>query len=154
MKRKLSLSLREMTVYPILLIGVLTAKAKETIQHSKINSPNQLPSLIEKITNAIDSLLLKECQLKDIQPDSKNAPKNLEEALELFFNIPKGNLEHLSSQERGEIAKNIQVITTGKKESPDILIFDNGEGQYPEDFHKTFLSIGTSNKNDIHFCSG
>ena len=116
--------------------------------------PESVASLIEKITNSIDSLLLKECQLRGIQPNSDRAPKTLKEALELFFNIPNGEIEKLESSKKTNFAKNIQIVNTGEKEFPDILIFDDGEGQYPEKFHKTFLSIGTSNKNDIQFVQG
>ena len=116
--------------------------------------PHPVPSLVEKITNSIDSILLKECKLREILPNSLEAPRSVEEALEKFFEIPKGDLAEKTDNEIRELAKNIQLVSAGKKNAPDILIFDNGEGQYPDDFHSTFLSIGTANKNDIHFVQG
>tara|TARA_B100001971_G_C17730895_1_gene305874 strand:- start:169 stop:507 length:339 start_codon:yes stop_codon:yes gene_type:complete len=38
---------------------------------------NPIPALIEKITNSIDSLLLKKCKLENIDPKSDAAPQNM-----------------------------------------------------------------------------
>ena len=35
-----------------------------------------------------------------------------------------------------------------------IIIYDDGEGQHPEDFADTFLSLGRGNKNEIKFVQG
>ena len=114
-----------------------------------------VPALIEKITNAIDSMLLKECKLRDIDPKSNSAPSSILKAAELFFKIPKGELEALTPSERVKLSMNIQLIATGNSKSiNDLLIFDNGEGQHPDDFKETFLSINKRNKNDISFVQG
>ena len=50
---------------------------------------------------------------------------------------------------------NIQIIATGKDiDRSDLIIWDNGEGQHPDDFRNTFLSIAKNNKTDIHFVQG
>ena len=116
--------------------------------------PNAVSALIEKITNSIDSLLLKECKLKDIDPTKSVAPKSMSQAVEQFFDVKNGELGEITSKERKKLSKNIQLIATGKEKTPDILIFDNGEGQHPDDFHNTFLSIRKGNKNNIHFVQG
>ena len=117
--------------------------------------PNAVSALIEKITNSIDSILIKECHFKGIDPkDYDKAPKSMSEAVDFFFKIKKGELGQITSTERKDLSKNIQLIATGREKTPDILIFDNGEGQHPDDFHNTFLSISKGNKNDIHFVQG
>ncbi|MCY4043273.1 MAG: ATP-binding protein, partial [Candidatus Dadabacteria bacterium] len=113
-------------------------------------------ALVEKITNSIDALLLKECKLRGIDPKSDDAPKTMEKATEEFFNISNGDIGGLLSGERTKLAKeNIQIVATGgDNHTPDLLIYDNGEGQHPNDFKTTFLSIANNNKTDIPFVQG
>ena len=113
-------------------------------------------ALVEKITNSIDALLLKRCKQEGIDPKSREAPKSIEEATEQFFKIPKGDIGELQSGERTSVAReNIQIVATGdSKDKPDLLIWDNGEGQHPDDFKDTFLSIANNNKTDIAFVQG
>ena len=116
---------------------------------------NSGAALVEKITNSIDALLLKKCKQQNIDPKSQYAPKTMEEATEKFFNILKGEIGELQSSERTKLAKeNIQIIASGEKEKPNLMIWDNGEGQHPKDFKKTFLSIFNNNKTDIPFVQG
>ena len=49
--------------------------------------PHPIPALVEKVTNSIDSLLLKECRLAHINPKSSLAPNSMQEAVEKFFAI-------------------------------------------------------------------
>ena len=112
-------------------------------------------ALVEKITNSIDALLLKRCKQEGIEPKSNNAPATMEDATEHFFSIPKGDIGELSSGKRAQMAmENIQIIATGNDNNPDLLIYDNGEGQHPDDFKNTFLSIANNNKTDIAFVQG
>ncbi len=115
---------------------------------------NPIPALIEKVTNSIDSLLLKKCRLLKIDPKSKQAPQTMSEAVELFFDIKNGDFSEISQSGRRDIAEDIQVIAEGDKQSPNILIYDNGEGQDPTDFTTTFLSLSRCNKTDIPFVQG
>ena len=116
--------------------------------------PHPIPALVEKITNSIDSLLLKHCKLEGINPKSPQAPKAMEEAVERFFKIKKGDFSEVSEGKRREIAEDIQIIATGDKKRPNLMIYDNGEGQHPDDFPNTFLSLHNNNKTDIHFVQG
>ena len=116
--------------------------------------PNAVSALIEKITNSIDSILLKKCKLNNIDPTTKNAPKSMSEAVEQFFKIKNGELSRITSKERRSLSEDIQLIATGAEKNPDILIFDNGEGQHPKNFPITFLSISKGNKNNIYFVQG
>ena len=90
--------------------------------------PNPVPALIEKITNSIDSILLKKCKLQGIDPTNrKEAPNSMSKAVEKFFNIKHGDLGEITPTERKELSQNIQLIATGCEKTPDLLIFDNGE---------------------------
>lgn len=114
--------------------------------------PNAIAALVEKITNSIDSLLMKECRLKGIDPKCAGAPKTMAEAVEKFFNIKNGDFSEFTDNRK--IAENIQIVITDNKTSPNILIYDNGEGQHPDNFKDTFLSIARNNKTDIQFVQG
>jgi len=48
---------------------------------------NSVAALAEKPINSIDALLLKECKLRGIDPESKQAPKSMKEAVEVFYGI-------------------------------------------------------------------
>lgn len=119
---------------------------------SQQNHP--VPALIEKITNSIDATLIKDCKINGIDPKSKEAPKSMREAVEKFYDVKNGEIGELSNVKRRELAENIQIIATGGKEKPCITIYDSGEGQNPEDFANTFLSLHRGNKANIHFVQG
>ena len=42
----------------------------------------------------------------------------------------------------------------GDTSDTSLIIYDDGEGQHPEDFEATFLSLLRGNKNEIHFVQG
>lgn len=109
-------------------------------------------ALIEKITNSIDALLMKHCLTAGIDPRSADAPRTMSEAIEGFFKDSHKRW-HLATA-RKEQAEEIQIIASGSKKHPTLLIYDNGEGQHPEDFENTFLSLLRGNKNDIPFVQG
>lgn len=114
--------------------------------------PNPIPALVEKLTNSIDSLLLRECRVRGIDPKSDRAPRSMEEALDFFFGIKNWIIEDESK--RYQLADRIQLIATGDKKTPDLVVYDDGEGQHPDDFKNTFLSLQNNNKVDIHFVQG
>jgi hypothetical protein len=118
--------------------------------------PQPVPALVEKITNSIDSMLLKECRLAGIDPKSTSAPKSMGKAVEQFFGIKNGDFSEIGSGRRREISENIQIVATGNREQPCLIVWDNGEGQHPDDFPSTFLSLprGESNKINIPFVQG
>ena len=110
-----------------------------------------IPALVEKITNSIDAIMMKQCLEKGIDPKSSKAPKSIDEAISTFFpnskNWDLGNARQLQ-------AENIQIIADGPRKDTSLIIYDNGEGQHPEDFRNTFLSLLKGNKNEIHFVQG
>ncbi|WP_417351235.1 hypothetical protein [Flavobacterium alkalisoli] len=119
---------------------------------SQQNHP--VPALIEKITNSIDAILIKECKLKGIDPKSPEAPNSMTRAVELFYNVPDGEIGELTEKQRRELAENIQILAVGDKKEPSIIIYDSGEGQNPSNFENSFLSLHRNNKTNIHFVQG
>ncbi len=108
-----------------------------------------VPSLIEKLVNSIDTVLISKCIENGIEPKSDAAPENMHDAVEKFFSIPNGILESVSSTERTKLAQYIHLICTGaKNHEPCYTIVDRGEGQTPGKIHSTILSLpGTKNPN-------
>lgn len=119
---------------------------------SQQNHP--VPALIEKITNSIDAILIKDCKLKGIDPKSKDTPTTMKKAVELFYDVKDGEIGELDPKTRRQFAENIQILAFGDKKQPSLVVYDNGEGQKPEDFKNTFLSLHRNNKTNIHFVQG
>lgn len=114
-----------------------------------------IAALIEKITNSIDAVLMKKCLEAGIDPKSEQAPKSMEEARAKFFeNYRDWDLPKFRKQQ----AENIQIIADGyrkdRSKNTSLIIYDDGEGQSPEKFEDTFLSLLSGNKNEIHFVQG
>lgn len=112
---------------------------------------NPIAALVEKVTNSIDATLMKRCLEKEINPKSKDAPKSMDEAIELFF--PDSKNWDLNTFRRKQ-AEDIQIMADGPTRESSVIIYDNGEGQHPKDFDSTFLSLMKGNKNEIHFVQG
>ncbi len=110
-----------------------------------------VPALVEKITNSIDAILMRRCYEEDINPKGASAPRSVSEAIKQFFS---------SSQswdlpgKRAIQAESIQILARGPRNNTSLVIYDDGEGQHPENFHKTFLSLLRGNKNEIPFVQG
>lgn len=110
-----------------------------------------IPALVEKITNSIDAILMKECQLRGIDPQGAHAPKSMIDAVNQFF--PEWKNWDLRTNQRNQ-AEEIQIIADGPKKETSIIIYDNGEGQHPNNFENTFLSLLKGNKIKVHFVQG
>jgi len=113
-----------------------------------------IAALAEKPINSIDAVLIKECKLKGIDPESEFAPKSMLNAIEGFFGVKEGDISNLNEKERRKLAENIRIIAEGSKEKPNILVVDFGEGQNPTEFKKTLLSLHKRNKSKISFVQG
>ena len=110
-----------------------------------------IAALIEKITNSIDAVLMKKCLETGLDPKSTQAPKSMEEARTVFFlNHRDWDLAGLRNQQ----AKSIQILADGPRRNTSLIIYDDGEGQHPEEFENTFLSLLRGNKNEIRFVQG
>jgi len=117
----------------------------------KNQQANPIAALIEKITNSIDAILMKRAFEIGIDPSSSNAPQTMDEAIVRFF--PDYKNWDLKSFRRNQ-SEDIQVVADGTPRDTSVIIYDNGEGQHPEDFENTFLSLIKGNKIDIHFVQG
>lgn len=111
-------------------------------------------ALVEKLVNSIDALLTSECLAEGIDPTGPDAPQSMQAATEDLFDVPGGQIERLSPTERTRLAERIQLVACGTKDQPAYLIIDDGEGQRPESFPGTFLSLLRDNKTKIPFVQG
>lgn len=110
-----------------------------------------IAALVEKVTNSIDAILTKKCLELGIQPDSSRAPQSMEKAVALFYPDYKNwDLK----QNRKKQSEEIQIIADGPTRDTSVIIYDNGEGQHPEKFEDTFLSLVRGNKINIQFVQG
>lgn len=112
---------------------------------------NPIAALVEKVTNSMDAMLMRRCHELGIDPKGKQAPKSMEEAVESFF--PEYKNWDLPKFRRTQ-SEQIQVLADGPTKDTAVIVYDDGEGQNPEDFENTFLSLVRGNKNDIMFVQG
>ena len=112
---------------------------------------NPIAALIEKITNSIDAVLMRKCLEAGIDPKSEKAPKSMEEAKAKFF---ENHTAWDLSDFRKRQSASIQIIADGPRRDTSLVIYDDGEGQRPENLENTFLSLLSGNKNEIHFVQG
>ena len=107
---------------------------------------------------------MNEALVRGIDPEGENAPTSVREAAAEFFdeNMKKGSktaglVREWTDSKRTEVARGITVFATGKMPRegyPCVNIVDCGEGQAPDDFDETFLSLTRSNKLRIPFVQG
>jgi len=113
----------------------------------------------ELLTNGVDAILMRHCVAQGIDPRSPDAPRSAHEAIERFLGWKGGRMmEHMRTQrERTQWAQaNFVVAFSGKNDpgQPSLTFCDTGEGQHPEDFERTFLSLSAGNKKEIAFVQG
>lgn len=119
-------------------------------------------ALTELMTNMVDAVLMKHAYQKGVDPKGPDAPKTMYEAVDtLVRKMQGGKLVNLDSRDpwlQDFASKNLVIGVTGaknKKEGlPCYTFVDNGEGQKPEDFQGTFLSLSAGNKRSIGFVQG
>jgi len=117
----------------------------------KNQQANPIAALIEKLTNSIDAILTKKCFEAEIDPKSPDAPQSINEAVIKFFGEDTNwDLDIPRKQQ----AKEIQIVADGTPRNTSVIIYDNGEGQHPDEFEDTFLSLISGNKKNIHFVQG
>lgn len=110
-----------------------------------------VPALVEKVTNSIDAILMRRCLEEGIDPKSVEAPGSVGEAITMFFDASQS--WDLPGK-RALQAESIQILARGPRKDTSLIIYDDGEGQHPEDFADTFLSLLRGNKNEIRFVQG
>ena len=127
-------------------------------------SAHPMGALSELIINSSDALLTRRCHEAKINPEcSETAPKSISDAIEKFYGFSHGKLIEMPESRRTELAeKSTWIVASGmmpvkgnpKEGNPCISIIDMGEGQRPENFRKSFLSIGAGNKIKTNFVQG
>ena len=117
----------------------------------------------EKLVNTIDSRLMLECMLSGIAPEDPEAPQTMREAVNRFIEktwtgklkVSGGRVEEWPRELRRQVAESIAVFTTGPKgKKPCVNVADLGEGQTPDAFPETLLSLGKQNKIRVNFVQG
>lgn len=119
-------------------------------------------ALTELMTNMVDAVLTKHALKEGIDPKGKAAPQTMHEAVDILIKKLRGgkltNLDPNDPWLRSFSQSNLVIGVTGAKSKrsglPCYTFVDNGEGQYPEKFESTFLSLSTGNKKDIPFVQG
>jgi len=66
-------------------------------------------ALVEKLVNSIDAVLTDECYAHQIHPESADAPKGVEEAVEKFFGKGLGKVSLWPDSRRTEVARRITL---------------------------------------------
>ena len=117
-------------------------------------------ALVEKLVNSVDAVLMGECWLAGIAPNSPEAPRSISEAVAQFIHGDRSksnSLGHVSNwpvQWRREVSRRITLAATGSRQKPSFTVVDSGEGQTPDTMPTTLLSLDNQNKVDVHFVQG
>ena len=119
-------------------------------------------ALTELCTNMVDAILLKHASEKGIDPTGPDAPQSVTDAVRILVELRgarRGILAEVDdpSDLRKYAAGNLVIAVTGERErsaKPCFTFVDAGEGQAPENFEDTFLSLSSGRKKDIPFVQG
>lgn len=111
-------------------------------------------AMVEKLINGLDAVLMSECFKAKLDPEGPNAPKTMADAVATFFNVRDGMLSNLDPKQQTALAERLHLVAVGEKSNPSYLIVDEGEGQTPDAFPDTFMSLNRSNKLRIPFVQG
>ena len=119
-------------------------------------------ALTELCTNMVDAVLMKHAHEKNVSLTGPDAPKSVIEGVRDLVQLRgaySGILAEVDSETylREFAEKNLVIGVTGGTRRDDSLCFtfvDNGEGQHPNDFEDTFLSLSEGNKSSIPFVQG
>ena len=123
-------------------------------------------ALIEKVVNSIDARLTNACQEGGIHPEAASAPRSIREAVARFFEKKPsfdpekdGRISMWENATATTEGRLLTITATGNKPNedsglPSISVADQGEGQTPDDFSNTFMSLHQGNKAKVHFVQG
>lgn len=122
-----------------------------------------IAAFIEKLINAEDARLVNACRLAGIDPEGVAAPQSMRAAVAQFFEgkqQPKdsdGRIADWPDTKSTDEGRKLTVAATGNMPNqgqPSLTVADQGEGQTPDDFPNTFMSLNRSNKLRIPFVQG
>ncbi len=122
-----------------------------------------IAAFVEKIINSVDARLVDAARMAGVDPEAPDAPNTMREAVARFFEgkaAPKdsdGRIAEWPDKQATEEGRLLTVAATGlmpKDGQPSLSVADRGEGQTPDNFPNTFLSLQRSNKLRIPFVQG
>lgn len=115
-------------------------------------------ALTELCTNMVDAILLRHAYGAGIEPTSDTAPQSVTQAVRDLVRLrgaPSGILAEVDdSAYLTEYAESNLVIGVTGTDVPCFTFVDSGEGQVPDDFEDTFLSLSSGRKSKIPFVQG
>lgn len=126
-------------------------------------------ALVEKLINSIDARLMGLAGVAGIRTSDTNYPKDMREAIANFvekksspYGERDGRIFYWDDKTIRKESENISLFATGKGSKlahagqgfPCLTISDKGEGQTPDRFPNTFMSLGKNNKMRIPFVQG
>lgn len=121
-------------------------------------------ALVEKLINCIDARLMGLAAVHDVTLQSPNCPQDMKQAIAYFiegkvppFGDMHGSIFYWTDSQIKKESELISLFATGKKATegfPCLTISDSGEGQTPDRFPDTFMSLGKQNKMRIPFVQG
>lgn len=121
-------------------------------------------ALVEKLINSIDSRLMGLAGVMGVANDSKDCPQDMRQAIAKFiegkkapFSDRDGKIFYWDEKKIREESENISLFATGfaaKEGFPCLSIADKGEGQTPDKFPDTFMSLAKSNKMNTPYAQG
>jgi hypothetical protein len=122
---------------------------------------NAVGSLVELITNAVDAILQRKAREAGVENfRSAEAPQSMFEAVKRYFpHVVEGRIANLGAKQRTELAEKCVIIGVKRasrvnSKYPTYTIIDRGDGQLPDAFPNTFLSLSERNKEGIPFVQG
>ena len=123
-----------------------------------------IAALIEKLVNSVDARLMGACAEAGIEPDSDLAPRTIRGAVAQFFEgmVPPispdaGHASEWTDQKSTSEGLQLTLAATGympDEGDPSLSVADSGEGQEPDKFPDSFLSVGRKNKLRVPFVQG
>ena len=119
-------------------------------------------ALTELCTNMVDAVLMKHAHEAGVQLTGSTAPQSVIAGVRELVRLPgarSGILAQVDDESylREFAEQNLVIGVTGGTRQDQSLCFtfvDNGEGQHPDDFEETFLSLSKGNKSNIPFVQG
>lgn len=122
-----------------------------------------IAAFVEKIVNSVDARLVNECRIAGCDPEGPHAPGSMREAVARFFEkkpnpkVADGRIAEWDNAKATAEGRLLTVAATGygaTEGQPCLTVADQGEGQEPDSFPRTFMSIGQNNKLRIPFVQG
>ena len=115
-------------------------------------------ALTELCTNMVDAIILRKAHEAGIDPESPEAPQSVIAAVRDLVRLRGARSGILAEVDdpaylRHYAEANLVIGVTGNS-APCFTFVDAGEGQKPDDFEDTFLSLSSGRKSKIPFVQG